>query len=261
MKQVTLELSDDLARQVGSYQGRLQELVLLGLAQLKVQEALTLYTRGIVSFARAAEIAGLSRPEMIRQARALGIQPALVRADGGRRAGMKAVTNAGPLIALGKLGLIQLLNQLFDPILVPASVYQEVVTRGLELGQPDAYAVQMAVARHDLVVVDVQIAEALTANIEPALHVGERAAIQLAGLEAADWVLLDDQLAREQAQKLGFHVKGTLGIIVDAFRRRLLATEEVELIFQAILDRDDIWISDALVRRVLDAWRRETSDR
>ena len=39
MKQVMLELSDDLARQVGSYQGRLQELVLLGLSQLKAQVA------------------------------------------------------------------------------------------------------------------------------------------------------------------------------------------------------------------------------
>jgi hypothetical protein len=48
---------------------------------------------------------------------------------------------------------------------------------------------------------------------------------------------------------------------VEAFRRRLLGPEEVELVFQAILDRDDIWISDALVRRVWDAWRRETSDR
>ena len=55
---------------------------------------------------------------------------------------MKTVTDAGPLIALGKLGLIQLLSQLFDPILVPTSVYQEVVTRGLELGLPDAYAVK-----------------------------------------------------------------------------------------------------------------------
>jgi len=79
--------------------------------------------------------------------------------------------------------------------------------------------------------------------------------------EAADWVLLDDQLAREQAQELGLRVKGTLGVIVEALRRRRLAVEEVELIFQEILDRDDIWISDALVRRVWDAWRRETSDR
>jgi predicted HTH domain antitoxin len=75
MQQVIIELPEDLARQVGPYQGRLQELVLLGLSQLKAQEALTLYTRGIVSFARAAEIAGLSRPEMIRQARAFGIRP------------------------------------------------------------------------------------------------------------------------------------------------------------------------------------------
>ena len=70
-----IELPEDLARQVGPYQGRLQELVLLALSQIKAQEALTLYTRGIVSFARAAEIAGLSGPEMIRQARAFGIRP------------------------------------------------------------------------------------------------------------------------------------------------------------------------------------------
>jgi predicted HTH domain antitoxin len=75
MKHVTIELSDDVARKVDPYRDCLEELVLLGLSQLKAQEALILYTRGIVSFAHAAEIAGLSRPEMIRQARAFGIQP------------------------------------------------------------------------------------------------------------------------------------------------------------------------------------------
>lgn len=173
---------------------------------------------------------------------------------------MKAVTNAGPLIALGKLGLVHLLSQLYDPILVPTPAYQEVVTRGLELGQPDAYAVQMAVARRELIVVSVEIAESSTAGIEPPLHLGERAAIQLAKQEEADWVLLDDQLAREQAQELGLHVKGTLGVIVEAFRQRLLTAQEVDLVFQAILDRDDIWISDALVRRVWDAWRQEAAN-
>jgi predicted nucleic acid-binding protein len=174
---------------------------------------------------------------------------------------MKAVTNAGPLIALGKLGLVHLLSRLYDPIFVPTPEYQEVVTRGLELGLPDAYAVQMTVARRELVVIDVEMTETSTAGIEPSLQVGERAVIQLARQEAADWVLLDDQLAREQAQELGLRVKGTLGVIVEAFRRRLLAAEEVELVFQAILDRDDIWISDALVRRVWDAWRQEATNR
>jgi predicted nucleic acid-binding protein len=70
---------------------------------------------------------------------------------------------------------------------------------------------------------------------------------------------LDDQLAREQARKRGLCVKGTLGVTVEAFRRRLLSAEEVELIFQAILDRDELWISDALVHRVWDAWRPEVA--
>jgi predicted nucleic acid-binding protein len=174
---------------------------------------------------------------------------------------MKAVANAGPLIVLGKLGLTHLLSRLYDSILVPAPVYQEVVTRGLELGQPDAYTVQMAVARHELVVVGVEVAETSEAGVDLSLHLGERAAIQLARQEAADWVLLDDQLAREKALELGLRVKGSLGVIVEAFRRRLLSAEEVELIFQAILDRDDIWISDALVHRVRDAWRQEMAAR
>jgi predicted HTH domain antitoxin len=75
MQQVVIELPDDVARQVGSYRDRLKELVLLGLFQLKAQEALAMYTRGIVSFGRATEIAGLSHSEMVRQARAVGIKP------------------------------------------------------------------------------------------------------------------------------------------------------------------------------------------
>jgi predicted HTH domain antitoxin len=50
-------------------------LLLLGLSQVKTQEALLLYQRGVVSFGRAAELAGFSEPELARQARAFGVQP------------------------------------------------------------------------------------------------------------------------------------------------------------------------------------------
>jgi predicted nucleic acid-binding protein len=169
---------------------------------------------------------------------------------------MKAVTNTGPLIELGKLGLVRLLGGLSAPILVPSIVHQEVVTRGIELGQPDSYVVQLAVARRELVVVRVEKGETESAGIHSTLHPGERATIELAQQEAADWVLLDDRLAREYAQGLGLHVKGTLGVIVEAHRRALLSAEEVELIFQTIVEREDIWINDMLVRQVRDVWRR-----
>jgi len=70
-----IEISDELVQEFKQYQDRLREVILLGLLQLKVQEALLLYNRGLVSFSRAAELAGLSRQEMIRQARAFGVQP------------------------------------------------------------------------------------------------------------------------------------------------------------------------------------------
>ena len=45
------------------------------LQQVRIAEALLLYGRGLVSFARAADLAGISREEMIRQARAVGAGP------------------------------------------------------------------------------------------------------------------------------------------------------------------------------------------
>ncbi len=75
MERVTLEIPDELAAEMHLDQSRLKELVLLGFSQLKIQEALALYKRGIVSFARAAEIAGVSQRDLVRQSYASGIRP------------------------------------------------------------------------------------------------------------------------------------------------------------------------------------------
>jgi predicted nucleic acid-binding protein len=160
------------------------------------------------------------------------------------------VTNAGPLMALGKLGVVHLLYALYGQVLVPEEVYHEVVHRGLVLGQPDAHAVQLAVARNELALIALDNVDPLENALAFSLDAGERHAIRVGLQVQADWVLLDDLLAREEAQRLGLRVKGTLGILVDACRKGLLSVEETELVFQAILDREDIWISGALVRRV-----------
>ena len=75
MLRVTLDIPDEWTQEFKSYQDRIKELILLGLQQVKIQEALTLYRRGVVSFGRAAEMAGMSEAEMIRQARASGVRP------------------------------------------------------------------------------------------------------------------------------------------------------------------------------------------
>ncbi len=163
---------------------------------------------------------------------------------------MKVVSNAGPLMAFGKLGLVHLLHQLYGPVLVPSAVHEEVVARGLEAGQPDAYAVQLAIARNEIVVVPVEDASLPEAVQALPLGRGEKQAIYLGLQEDVDWTLLDDLLAREEAQRLGLKIKGSVGVIVESYRKNVMSLQEVEIAFQAILDRDDIWISDALIRRV-----------
>jgi hypothetical protein len=75
MGKTIIEISDEKLVELEPYKDRLAELLLLGLSQIKIQEVLLLYQRGLVSFGRAAELAGVSEQEMVRQARAFGVFP------------------------------------------------------------------------------------------------------------------------------------------------------------------------------------------
>jgi predicted nucleic acid-binding protein len=110
--------------------------------------------------------------------------------------------------------------------------------------------VRDAVAAGNLQVVSVDkdtIADSLRAL---AIGVGERDAIHLALQQPVDWVLVDDALAREAAAALGMRVKGTLGVIADAYRSGVFSSRRRDEAFEVILNRDDIWIDESLVRRV-----------
>ncbi|MGK7954834.1 MAG: DUF3368 domain-containing protein, partial [Crocosphaera sp.] len=45
---------------------------------------------------------------------------------------MKVIVNATPLIALSKINQLNLLNDLFSEVIIPQSVYNEVVIQGQE---------------------------------------------------------------------------------------------------------------------------------
>ena len=75
MGKTMVEIPDERLKDLEAYKDRLGELLLLGLSQIRIQESLVLYKRGLVSFGRAAELAGLPEQEMMYQARAFGVQP------------------------------------------------------------------------------------------------------------------------------------------------------------------------------------------
>lgn len=151
-------------------------------------------------------------------------------------------------MALGKLKLLDLLSPLYGRVMLPSAVYDEVVVRGFEKGFADSLQVELALQRNHLVV------EQLTTSHEVShlpLHKGEKAVLSLALRHEADLLLMDDMLAREQAQRMGFQVKGTLGVIVQAHRAGLLTLDELRIIIDTIALRNDIWIPETLCRRIL----------
>ncbi len=164
---------------------------------------------------------------------------------------MIAVSDSGPLMALGKLGILELLAQLYGQVQMTTAVYAEVVVKGREWGYIDASVVEAAVQTGKLAVVEISDAELPPDIASLPLDAGEKQTLYLAVRDEVDLVLLDDLKAREEATSRGLTVKGTLGTIVQAFRDGLLTFKEVQAIVDVIIERDDIWIEAELCRQVL----------
>ncbi len=78
------------------------------------------------------------------------------------------------------------------------------------------------------------------------LDPGERDVILLGQEVAADWLLIDEKLARRVASVMGFQVKGTLGLLLVAYRTGLVSREEAHRAAQT-LSRSSIRLSQKLL--------------
>jgi len=167
--------------------------------------------------------------------------------------------NAGPLIALGKLNRLDLLEGLFGEVQIPRAVFDEVITQGLVRGEPDALTVRLFWQRQGWPIVDLAQAQ-LSAYVPPViLDTGETEVLALAQSLVNPLVLLDDEVARTEARRLELRMLGTLGILTRALRQGLLSMEHAELLIREIAERPDIWISARLCTDVIASLREHKS--
>jgi uncharacterized protein len=118
------------------------------------------------------------------------------------------VSDAGPLISLGRLDLLSVLPKVFAHVQVPTAVLDECMARP---DNADAPRIRAAVDQRWLTVCD---AVPITRD---GLDPGECAAIGRA-LQIGAGLLADDQAARLCAVELGIDIIGTLGVLVLAKR-------------------------------------------
>ena len=169
------------------------------------------------------------------------------------------LVDAGPLIALGKLNRLHLLAELYGVIHIPRAVYHETLVEGALREAPDSLNLRLFLDHYQFPILDVS--EETLRRREQWSHLGwgERQLLSLAlsFSETEVQVLIDDESAREEARRLGLPVKGTVGVLTQAYRAKLLTLDEVELLLLEIAARPDLWISEKLCRQVIEQLKQE----
>jgi predicted nucleic acid-binding protein len=158
------------------------------------------------------------------------------------------ITNAGPLIALAKLNLLHLLKQLYARVQFPVSVYEEVVVEGMRRGFEDAHTLQRFLHQEGWKPTEVEDVPDDLASLY--LDRGERESIALA-LDLNGLLLIDEERGREVARERGVTVRGTLGVLIQAYRSGFITADQLRFYFGQIEEWTDIWISPALCHRML----------
>ena len=137
------------------------------------------------------------------------------------------VSNSSPLIYLSKIGKLSLLKELFNKIKIPKEVYNEVVLRGREGGFSDSYSVEKAVEDGWIEVISIKLDKQIE-KFASEIDFGEVEAISLALKLKAQLVIIDDSSARTIAESFGLNVKGTLYVLLRAYKNKLISKNDVK---------------------------------
>jgi predicted nucleic acid-binding protein len=112
------------------------------------------------------------------------------------------VSDSSPLISLAQIGRLDLLHRLYNELLVPQAVWNEVVLRGVD--QPGVDELKAASWIKTEAVSNRELVLALQRDLDP----GESEAIVLALEKKAEVLLMDERLGREAAHYFGIRCMG-----------------------------------------------------
>jgi len=153
------------------------------------------------------------------------------------------VSNAGPLMVFSKLNILYLLKELYGRVEFPLAVYREVVSIGIRRGFTDAQILNSFFEQNKWEPVKaVEIPMDLQAEN---LDRGEKESIALA-LSKDALLLMDEERGRDFARQKNLSVRGSLGVLIEAYAKKLIIEDQLRFYFRQISERKDIWINPDL---------------
>jgi predicted nucleic acid-binding protein len=158
------------------------------------------------------------------------------------------VLNASPLIVLTRIGHEDLLLSLADQVVVPRLVAEEIQAGPVR----DPARQLLLTGRFTIIDTPPPPPELLAWD----LGQGETAVLSLAWAERTWTAILDDAAARRCARSFSIPIKGTLGLVLLARQRDVIASaaEVLQLLVASGFRLDDRIIREALARTVEEPW-------
>jgi len=157
---------------------------------------------------------------------------------------LKAAVDTSVLLALGKLGYLNLVGHLFDKLFVAQSVFEEI--SGDEIA-----ALVLELSNAGLVEIKTCSNPQLLNLLSSSLGKGEAETIVLALELKTDAALLDDLKARKTARRLNITVMGAIALL-KALLDLKIVNEKPEALCQRLIEQG-FWIDAELCLKILRA--------
>ena len=154
--------------------------------------------------------------------------------------GKIVIADASTLIGLLRIGRLSLLKKLFEEIIIPRGVYDEIVVEqkeGSDIFKKSTYLIVKDV--EDRVSIDFLMSS---------FGKGEAEVLTLAKEKKADLILLDEKRARKTARRAGFKVMGILGILVISKNKGFISSVKP---FIEELNKQGFRLSEKVIKRTL----------
>ena len=156
--------------------------------------------------------------------------------------GNKAVSNTGPIIHLTEINLIKALN-IFQSITIPEEVKKELIKNNVPIPKRIKITKLKPESKDKTKIL----------TNEYNLDLGEAEAISLALQEKVDYFLTDDLDARQIAKEFKLETHGTIGIILRAFKEKIISKEKTIEKIKELKTNSSLFITQDLISEVVES--------
>ena len=150
------------------------------------------------------------------------------------------ISNNGPLVGLCGLDLLFLLRDLYTEVWIPREVEKEFLAI-------ERKSRQKALNNAPWIKI-VDLKNSQSASAYSRLDPGEAEVFALADEHGAQFIIIDEHKARQEALKIGLSFKGTVGVLLEAKEEGLI--DEIKPLLIA-LQKNGVYLGESIITDVL----------